>query len=459
MNTTINLQLSNYDNLSLEQIDIALNNLSLAKNCFILSETDVEKQRDLLMNAKQQKILISYPIRIWQTTDGTWKAHVPDSTKERNRKILQGKTKELLENKILADYYQNCDERLLFKNYFPYWLMEYKSTYVSGGTLQRNYNDYKKFIKDSFIDSMRITDISSLDLRKFLNKAINEHNLTRRAFSNLNSIFNGLFQYALECGDITQNPTLNVHIKNTNMKPEEAKTGQTEVFNNEEAELLINYIFHNYMEIQPIISLALLLNFQLGLRVGELCTLKKSDVLFDENVICINRTEKSYRPLELVDGKIIEHTTIHIVCDGKTKKDSNRIIPLSNEAICIIKEVLRLQSEMNIKSEFLFPHENGEHILRERYNEILEHYCKKVSIKVKSMHKTRKTVLSRLFSNGFGLDEVMQISGHRDKNTLLKHYIFSINNISTQATRMNNALSSGNTFQEKPTHANPNLEK
>lgn len=449
---------TNYTDLSLEQLDIALNNLSLAKKCFILTETDVEMQRELLMNAKQQKILTSYPIRIWQTSSGTWKAHVPDSTKVRNRKILQGKTRKLLENRILADYYQNCDDRLLFNNYFPYWLMEYKSTYVSGGTLQRNYNDYKKFIKDSFIDSMRITEISSLDLKKFLNKAINEHNLTRRAFSNLNSIFNGLFQYALECGDITQNPTLNVHIKNTNMQPEEAKTGQTEVFNNEEAELLTSYIFHNYMEIQPIISLALLLNFQLGLRVGELCTLKKSDVLFDEKVICINRTEKSYRPLELVDGKIIEHTTVHVISDGKTKKNSNRVIPLSNEAICIIKEVLRLHSEMDIESEFLFPNKNGEHILRERYNEILEHYCKKVSIKVKSIHKTRKTVLSKLFASGMGLDEVMQISGHRDKNTLLKHYIFSVHNMENQRTRINDALSSGNIFSydEKPTHANPN---
>ena len=44
-------------NLSIEQLDYALNNLSLAQKCFILSPTDVEKQRDLLMNAKNKKIL------------------------------------------------------------------------------------------------------------------------------------------------------------------------------------------------------------------------------------------------------------------------------------------------------------------------------------------------------------------------------------------------------------------
>ena len=201
-----------------------------------------------------------------------------------------------------------------------------------------------------------------------------------------------------------------------------------------------------------------MLNLQLGLRVGELCTLKKSDVLFDEKFICINHTERSYKPLELVDGKIVEHTTIHIVCEGQTKSDSNRVLPLSDEALAIITEVLRIQNEKNIKSEFLFPHENGEHVLRERYNDILEHYCKKVSIPVKSIHKTRKTVFSKLFSAGMGLDEVMALSGHRDKATLVKHYLFATDDSEEQRTKVAKVLSTGLNFANsiKSTQANPN---
>lgn len=438
--------MNEYTNLTIAQLDKALNDLSLMENSLIFLGTDVEKQREKLMNAKQQKILETYPIRIWEASNGTWKAHIPDSSKPRNRKVLQGKTKENLENKIIADFQKNCDERLLFKNYFPHWLLEYKSTYVKAGTLQRNNDDYKKFIKGTFIDSKRITDITSLDLEKFLNNAINEHQLTRRSFNNLNSIFNGLFAYALKAKDIEKNPTVDLEIKNTNIRVESAKTGKTEVFKDNEVELITKYIFEHYLEFQPIVSLALLLNFQLGLRVGELCTLKKSDVLFDERVICINRTERSYKPLELVDGKIVEHTTIHTVCEGETKKNSNRVIPLSDEALSIISEVLRLQRKKNITSEFLFPHESGKHVLRERYNEILEHYCKKVSIPVKSIHKTRKTVLSKLFKNGFGLDEVMEISGHRDKATLVKHYLFATEDEDKQRKKFSNALSLGLNF-------------
>ena len=438
--------MNEYSNLTMEQIDNTLNDLSLVENSLIFLGTDVEKQREKLMNAKQQKILETYPLRIWNASNGTWKAHIPDNSKPRNRRLIQGKTRENLENKIIADYYKNCDEILIFKNYFPHWLLEYKATYVKPGTLQRNNDDYKRFIQGTPLDSKRITDITTLDIKKFLNKAINEHQLTRRSFNNLNSIFNGLFAYALEAGDIQKNPTLNLTIENTNIRPEKAKTGKTEVFSDQELELIATYIFEHYLDFQPIVSLALLLNLQLGLRVGELCTLKKSDIFFDEKVICINRTERSYKPLELVDGKIVEHTTVHIISEGDTKKNSNRVIPLSDEALSIIEEVLRLQKEKNIKSDFLFPHENGNHVLRERYNEILEHYCKKVSIPVKSIHKTRKTVLSKLFASGMGLDEVMAISGHRDKATLVKHYLFATNDSEKQRNKVAKALSTGISF-------------
>ena len=139
-------------------------------------------------------------MRTWQTADGTWKAHVPSDTGERKRKVLQGKTKDILENKILENYEKFCDERLLFRNYFPVWLINHKSKKVKGGTIYRNYLDYNKFIKNKPLDSMRITDIKTKHIKELLNDVINEYHLTQTAFKNLKSIFNGLFQHAFEEG-------------------------------------------------------------------------------------------------------------------------------------------------------------------------------------------------------------------------------------------------------------------
>ena len=50
--------------------------------------------------------------------------------------------------------------------------------------------------------------------------------------------------------------------------------------------------------------------------------------------------------------------------------------------------------------------------------------CLKLNIRVRSMHKIRKTVISALIDEGINLDEVRRIAGHEDTHTLLKSYCF-----------------------------------
>lgn len=438
-------------NLTIDQINEAINSLSLAQKCFILSATDVEKQRLLLMNAKQKKILETYPIRTWQASNGTWKAHIPDDTKPRGRKLIQGKTKENLDNNILADYYKRMDDRLVFANYFANWLVNHKATLVQPATIQRNYDDYRKYIANTKIDKLKITDIKRADIKKCLNDAINEYKLTRKALNNVKSIFNGLFAYAIDAEDITINPMTNLKIENTNIKAETIKEATTEVFNEQELDSLIEYLYNHYLEHRPIVTLAVLLNFQLGLRVGELCTIKKSDIDLEQRKMRIERMERSYRPISLVDGKIVEEKTIHDVTDGKTKKDSNRILDLSDEAVAIINQAILLQRDLSIKSEYLFADDKGNHIIRQRINDCLRFYCRQLSLDPKSSHKIRKTVLSNLFAAGFDFEEVMQIAGHKNKTTTLKYYLFSVKLKEDRQSRLTKALSSNHCKFGQPT--------
>lgn len=448
--------MNEYKNLTIEQIDLALKDLSKVENSFILSAADVEKRREKLMNAKQQKIIESYPIRIWQASNDTWKAHVPDDTKPRNRKVLQGKTRENLENNILKDYEQRFENPLVFSAYFVNWLLNHKATQVKAPTIQRNYDDYKKFIKGTLLDSMKITDIKRRHIKSLLNDIINEHHLTRKSLNNIKSLFNGVFAYAINQEDIFINPMLNLVIENTNIKAEVEKDSETEVFDEEEIDLFLEYLYGHYLEHKPLITLAILLNFQLGLRVGELCVLKKTDINFDSCKIHIHRMEHSYRPFYKVNNEIVQGKTIHEVVEGETKKNSNRFIDLSDEAIAIINRIFLLHDELNISSDFLFPDENGNHSIRQRYNECLEYYCKQLDLACKSSHKVRKTVLSNLFTNGFDIDEVMKIAGHRNKTTTLKYYLFSTKKKEDRRTRMSNALSSKHCIFNQPA-VNPSL--
>lgn len=447
--------MNHYHTLSINELDTALNGLQTAVTNRIILKTDAVKIRNELMTAKERKILETYPISIWDAKDSktntdVCRAYVPDATKPKNRRLIQAKDREHLEKKILDDYYKNMDDRFVFANYFANWLVTYKSTLVKPDTIQRNFDDYRKYIRGHKIDKMKITDIKRMDIKNFLNETINKHHLTRKALGNLKSIFNGMFSYALDVEDISENPTLNIKIENTNIKPEKVKQAVTEVFNEQELDVLTEYLYKHYMEYRPVVTLAILFNFQLGLRVGELCVLRKSDIDFEHRTIAIERMERSYRPIELVDGKIVEHKTVHIVAEGETKKNSNRIIDLSDEAILIAQEAIRVQKELSIKSDYLFADDNGEHIIRQRINDCLRFYCEKVSLEPKSSHKQRKTVLSNMFLHGFDLEEVMQIAGHRQKETCMKYYIFSTRLKDNRQERMSKALASNHCTLGQP---------
>ena len=111
MNKSVLSNLDHLSSLSIDEIEQAISTLPIMVQNHIMDETDADKLRYKLMTAKDKKILETYPIRMWQTKDGTWKAHVPDATKDRNRRILQGKTKSML----LIHRISQSPQRLILK--------------------------------------------------------------------------------------------------------------------------------------------------------------------------------------------------------------------------------------------------------------------------------------------------------------------------------------------------------
>lgn len=358
--------------------------------------------------------------------------------------MIQGKTKENLEKKILDSYKNPVNTKLVFSRYFKNWLVNYKSNEVSPSTIQRLCSDYKRYIRNSRIDKLPIDKIKRSTIREFFNEVINTHSLTRKRVNNLKSIFNGIFEFAMDNEDIQVNPTLNLKIRNTNIREELPKECTTEVFNEEEFHLLSSYMYQHYGEFRPMVTLAVLLNFQLGLRVGELCAIRKTDIDYANRKIRIERTEVSYRPTKLVEGKLVQEETIHVIAEGHTKNNSSRIIELSDEALAIIQVTLELQEKHSLTSEYLFCDNEGKPIVRQRINDCLRFYCNKAGIGVKSSHKIRKTVLSKLFDKGFDFEEVMRFAGHHDKNTTIRYYLFSMKIKEDKHDKISSALSSNN---------------
>lgn len=69
----------------------------------------------------------------------------------------------------------------------------------------------------------------------------------------------------------------------------------------------------------------------------------------------------------------------------------------------------------------------------------LRKVCNKVGIEVRSMHKIRKTFISKLFETGMHPKKIQQISGHDNMDTLYKCYCFNTEEDASIMDKLNKA--------------------
>lgn len=239
----------------------------------------------------------------------------------------------------------------------------------------------------------------------------------------MKAILNGVIWYSIEKKYITENPLRDMKIQSTFIQPEKKKKDEEEVFNYEEIELVKKAILEEIETEKDTAAYAILLSFQLGVRVGELITLKWSDI--DENSIHIQRMVRTYRKVDRETLKPIGNQIYEVFPNTKTPA-GNRNIFLTDKARSYLDEIKRLNKERGFSNEFIFYQENGNRMNRQRVNTVLYSYCDKVNITKKSSHKIRKTFISNLIENGFNPEVITKMVGHEDYQTTLKSYCRSL---------------------------------
>ena len=148
--------------------------------------------------------------------------------------------------------------------------------------------------------------------------------------------------------------------------------------------------------------LAVKLNFLLGLRVGEVVSIKWNDI--SENHLHVIREE--VRNQELGTCEVVEHTKTH-----------------TDQYVLLVPKAAALLEKIDRQSEYIFTR-NGERITSRQIAYVLEKYAERNGTRTKSTHKMRKTYASVLHTNGVPLDEIRAQLGHRDSQTTLG-YIFN----------------------------------
>ena len=374
-------------------------------------EIDLEELQKQYELRRRKELLEQHQYSIWQGPDGNWRTYVLDENDK--RKLVKLKSKADLENRVIEFQRTRCSKFTVCQVYEEWISFKVNEDGLSKATHDRYETDFIRFFPNSKLAEIPIRDVREDDLEFFVRQAILKHELTKKSYSNLKTILTGIFKWAKKQGYTTISIS---HFLNDLQLSEKmfrivVKKREKEIFEEDELPRIADYIYQH----MDIWGLACLLSFETGLRVGELSTLKKSDIDLDKGEIFVQRTETYYK-----DESGIKQ--VHIKDNAKTIA-GNRVVILPPTAPKTIRHIL----ELNPNGEYLFEY-NGQRIRGCAISKKLTRICKALNIVPKTIHKARKTYGTSLIDNGVDESIVAEQMGHTDISTTKQYYYYSNKN-------------------------------
>lgn len=353
---------------------------------------------------KREKFLAMHPYTISQYRDGKWGTYLPDKTRPNNRKYIGRKTLEEVQQ-IVIDYWEKESDNPTIKEVFDEWNdRRLKLGKISNSTHTRNRQEFNRHYAD--FGNKKIKAIASYEIEDFLEEEIAKFDLTAKAFSNLKTLTKGFLLRAKKQGYISFNVSElfdDMDISDRCFR-KVIKEDYQEVFNEEETELMMNYLIENF----DIWNAGIILLFLTGIRIGELVALKPTDFEGD-NIIKIRRTKTRYRD---DSGK-----EIYAVKDFPKSKAGVRTVVIPGDYIPLVKKIRLL----NPFGEYLFMNK-GKRITTNSFRNRERRICKKLGIPHKSPHKIRKTYGTILLDNNVDKKLVTELMGHSNIAITENHY-------------------------------------
>ena len=153
---------------------------------------------DMLMATKKERIKKLHPYAITPPTKdgGRWQTWYKGS--DGKRKNIKAQSEDELWEKLIPIYFSDSHiDKITFHELYEEWL-EYKQTVTnSPNTIKRHTQHYRKYFEPSILHSRKIRRIDELLLESECNRIVREFNLPRKEWTNVKTILNGMFSYAV----------------------------------------------------------------------------------------------------------------------------------------------------------------------------------------------------------------------------------------------------------------------
>ena len=348
----------------------------------------------------------------------------------------------------------SLESETVFSEAFMGWLKLYKAPPARKPSTYASYIDtYKLHFAPEFgeMQLYAITQdvIQDYYQRKQFNGARvdgKEGGLSPKTIRNHHMILKDFFTYAEKKFKLDCNPTLET------TRPE-VVTPEMRVLSPEEMEIFIREVMKETQRV------AILTGLFLGLRVGELLSLKISDLKLKEQTISVNknliRVKTEAISLDNPNIKVLDYNPekkTHLIVQNTPKtKTSNRTIAIS-DGLCelLVRHLFTLQNTTWPNPEnLLFPSTAGTYIDPKSYEIRLSAVSKRCEIKKVNPHALRHTLATRLVEDKVPLNIVQGILGHSSIETTRK-YLHKNAEIEREAIGSMSSRLDMNTFDTSP---------
>ena len=328
-----------------------------------------------------------------------------------NRKSITSASYPGLIDKLYEHFYgiQSCS----LEDFFEVWVKwRTEETSTSQKTIKED-----RFLWNSLLKAQEITKIPMKDLKvqdyiDYFRQITKNRKLTRKRFNNLKSILNSMLYLAVEKGIISHNCLNDINYKQFTFK---AENNDVRPYTEEERRRIIDLLSSRADDFY---SLAILLDFHLVLRIGELKGLKWSDIHGDSIRIQRFVNEKN---------EIVEDIKGHA-------EAGRRNMPLTPAA----RRILRQIRQLNPDSDYILIR-NGHPLSTVTFNRRLKKCCEELGIEYRSSHKLRFSTASIMYKNGVEDTQLQKLLGHTSLS-MTRHYLRDVSNQDDLSQKMTDIL-------------------
>ncbi len=389
---------------------------------------DIGAMLDQMNNMEREEILKNhkYTITHWSKGGKEYYCTYLPNPNPGGKRICKRRTSLEALQEVIIDHYKNLKKVITFETVWKQHIdlkLEYGE--IQKTSYDRYNDDFNRFFvnREHNLKHKKFIEITADDLERFIKTTIKELELTQKTYGALRTIIRGTFKFG------KKHHYTNISITEffgdldlpRNIFTHSGKKAATAVFQEDEVPVIKAAL----MEGSTTRDLGILLAFVTGLRVGELCSLKSSDI--QERVIHVRRTEVKERG---ADNKW------HFLVKEHAKSEAGSrdlVIPTSAETL--VKAII----DRNPHGEYLFE-KNGKRIIANAFNKRLAAVCRRVGLPVRSMHKIRRTYGTILIDSGMDDKLIQEQMGHTDISTTRKYYYYSNKALKTKENQVDAAF-------------------